>query len=367
MNENQQIEVLQPETSALELIERAQYDVAVSTAHKYPRDIQSFHRDAIALVKSDQETAESCIFRRPVGKKNGREEYAEGMSIRMAEIVAACYGNIVYGSMIIAQTERQVTARGQARDIQRNVTASSEVVESTVTKEGKPFSERMRIVVAKSALAKARRDALFQVVPRALCKPIETAARQVITGSSKPLDQRRAAVQGWILKTGLDEKRVWTALGIASVAELNDDQLIELQGIRTAIKEGEMTIDDAFPAPKASEAFPPVVRNPPSPEKEVAPPDPAAGVSSSSTVTFIQAPPDQSPQETLASLVVDEWGFTFAEFIGAITELGEGWLMKPETIDAFQDIPNANCAKILGAKRGLQKAIEAFRAKGGAK
>ena len=244
---DQQIQQLEVVNTSLEQIERAQYDVAVATAQKYPRNITHFHRDAIALVKMDQETAESCIFRRPVGKKDGREEYAEGMSVRMAEIVAACYGNIVYGSLIVEQTDRHVKARGQARDIQRNVTASSEVVESTVTKDGRPFSERMRIVVAKAALSKARRDALFQVVPRALCKPIETAARQVITGSQKPLAERRAAVVSWISKTSISPARVWAALGITSEVELNDEHLMELQGIRNAIKDGECTIDDAFP------------------------------------------------------------------------------------------------------------------------
>jgi hypothetical protein len=105
----------------------------------------------------------------------------------------------------------------------------------------------MRIVVAKAALSKARRDAIFQVVPRALCKPIEAAARNVITGSTKPLSERRAAVLAWIGKSSIGEARVWAALGIKSVKELGNDQLVELQGIRTAIKEGEVTIDDAFP------------------------------------------------------------------------------------------------------------------------
>ena len=253
MSDNQELDVIVETNTSLEQIERAQYDVAVATAHKYPRNIERFIKEAVAVVKLDQETAEACIFRRPVGKKDGREEYAEGLSVRMAEIVAAFYGNIVYGSMIIEQTDRFVKARGQARDIQRNVTSSCEVVESTVTKNGQPFSERMRIVVAKSALSKARRDALFQVVPRALCKPIESAARQVITGSQKPLSERRAAVVSWIAKTSIAPARVWSALGITNETGLNDDELLTLQGIRTAIKDGEMTIDEAFPSDEKAE------------------------------------------------------------------------------------------------------------------
>jgi len=313
-NQSQTIEVV---NTSLEQIERAQYDVAVNTAQKYPRNITHFHRDAIALVKMDQETAESCIFRRPVGKKDGREEYAEGMSVRMAEIVAACYGNIVYGSYIIEQTDRMVKARGQARDIQRNVTASSEVVESTVTKDGRPFSERMRIVVAKAALSKARRDALFQVVPRALCKPIETAARQVITGSQKPLAERRAAVVSWISKTSIAPARVWAALGITSEVELNDEHLLELQGIRNAIKDGECTIDDAFPKPESETKSTADLLKPK--EKKETKPDPRSAVMA----------------------IVEARGLTFADFVECLVSDGA---IKPQdagTIKTIADVPDA--------------------------
>ncbi len=40
----------------------------------------------------------------------------------------------------------------------------------------------MRAVVAKACLAKAWRDALFKVVPRALCKPIEAETRKLAAG-----------------------------------------------------------------------------------------------------------------------------------------------------------------------------------------
>lgn len=102
-------------------------------------------------------------------------------------------------------------------------------------------------------------------------------------------------------------------------------------------------------------------------EKNIWPADPSSGVAAGATVTFAQAPADRSPQETLAALMVDEWKFTFADFIGAVTEPGIAWLTIPEQCDSFQDVPTASATKILGAKRGLKTAIEAFRAKGGAK
>lgn len=232
---------------ALEAINRAEIDIQIATAHKYPRSMQRFQEHALSLATLDEKTAESCIYCRAVGKKDGKTEYAEGMSIRMAEIVAASYGNIRVGSMIIEQTDRQVVARGYAHDLESNFASTSEVIESTVTKDGYPFSERMRIVVAKAALAKARRDATFQVVPRAIAKPIEEACRKLAVGDVTTVSKRRDNALKWIKSLGIDAHRVWVALGISGEADLDIEKLTTLAGLRTAIKEGDETIDSVFP------------------------------------------------------------------------------------------------------------------------
>lgn len=248
------LEVLPP--SALEAAERASIDIQIATAHRFPRSMETFKSTAISMATIDEETAESCLYRRPVGKdqETGEQKFAEGMSVRMAEIVGASYGNLRVAAQIIEQTPRFIRARGMAHDLQTNFAASSEVIESTVKKNGQPYDERMRIVIAKAALAKARRDATFQVVPRALAKPVEAEVRKVLLGDAQTLERRRATVCGWIAKIGIDEKRVWAALGIAGKSDLNVDVLEKLTGIRTAVKDGEITIDEAFPpleAPKA--------------------------------------------------------------------------------------------------------------------
>ena len=61
-------------SSALEAIERASVDMQITTAHKFPRSIARFNERAIMLATIDEEVAESCIYKRPVGKdKNGNE------------------------------------------------------------------------------------------------------------------------------------------------------------------------------------------------------------------------------------------------------------------------------------------------------
>lgn len=230
--------------SAIESITRGEIDVQISTAHRFPRSMQNFKRRAIEMATIDEETAASCLYSRPVG--GGK--FAEGLSVRTAEIVGACYGNLRVGAMIVEQTERYVTARGFAHDLESNFASACEVIESTVKRDGTPYDERMRVVIAKACLAKARRDATFQVVPKALCKPIESAARAIALGDATTLAARRDSVMGWIGKLGIDAGRVFAALGILGADEIGLDQLATLTGLKTAIKDGEVTVDEAFPA-----------------------------------------------------------------------------------------------------------------------
>jgi len=240
-------DLVEPVQNSISAIERANIDIQIATAHTYPRSLAVFKNRATEMVSMDEETAQSCIYRRPVGKKNGKVVYAEGKSIRMAEIVGCCYGNLRVVSMIIEQTERFVRCRGMAHDLESNFAASSEVIESTLTSEGNPYSERMRIVVAKACLSKARRDAIFQVVPVALCKTIEDVARQTAIGTVKTLEQRRALLEDWINKLGIDPLRVYQSLGIKGIEDIGLAELETLTGIRTAIKDGDVSVEEAFP------------------------------------------------------------------------------------------------------------------------
>lgn len=248
MNEAKEVsvEVFQP--SALAALESAQIDVQVRTAHQFPRSLELFKKRSLAMATLDEEVAESCIYVRPVGKKDGKMQYAEGASIRMAEIVAASYGNIRVASRIIEQTDRFVKCEGVAHDLESNYAAKSEAVETTVTREGQPFSEGMRAVVAKACLAKAFRDATFKVVPRALCKPVYDAAKNIINGKDKPLSERIKRVQAWLASIKVDDARVFAVLEVKGWAEVSADQLTKLTGIKTSIGDGDTKIEDAFPA-----------------------------------------------------------------------------------------------------------------------
>ena len=354
-SEDIEIEVLPP--SAVEALQRGEIDTQISTAHKYPRSIATFKKRAIEMVSLDEDTAASCIYSRPVGKENGVMKYAEGMSVRLAEIVGACYGNLRVGATIVEMTQRHVTARGYAHDLESNYASSSEVIESTVDKHGRSYTERMRVVVAKAALAKARRDATFVVVPKALCRPLEDRARQIAIGDATTLAKRRAAVMGWVFKLGVPIERVFAALGIKGEDDIGIDELTTLTGLKTSIKDGEVSVDEAFPVASSAaateraakpdwdklekdaglQAEPPTNPLPPK-RRQRSGPVPSTAVKEPAGVTSPTAAKD-----LLYTELPDD--ASRSDFLEALRRMGYPGV--PASITKIEELPEEVCAKIL--------------------
>lgn len=248
--DNAPLEVMAP--SAMMAIERAQIDSQVATAKQYPRELAKFKQRAMQMATLDGETAESCVYCRPVGKdERGKQKFAEGPSIRMAEIVATCYGNIRVAARIVEQTPRYVICEGACHDLETNFAAKAEAKESTVDRNGNPYSERQGALIAKVCLSKAMRDAIFRVVPRALMKPVLDECKKVINKQTATIEQRIQRVQSWVASLKIDEKRFFAAVGVTGwvPTEFTVDIFEAITGLKTAISEGGdgNTIDDIFP------------------------------------------------------------------------------------------------------------------------
>jgi len=105
----------------------------------------------------------------------------------------------------------------------------------------------MRIVVAKAAQSKAIRDAIFRVVPKSIFKALTNKAKELALGEGLTMKQRRENVKEWIKKLGIDENRVFAALGVTGYADIGVDLMMILAGVKTAISDGDVTPNDAFP------------------------------------------------------------------------------------------------------------------------
>jgi len=224
-------------------------DIQIKTAHAFPRSIKTFKDMAMTMATADAETAESCFYVLPRGGKS-----IEGPSVRLAEIVGSAWGNVRYGARIIREDDKFIYAEGMAFDLERNVAMTIEVRRRITNKYGKKYPDDMIGTTANAACSIALRNAIFKVIPKAFVDPIYKAAKQAAIGDIQTLETRRSKMIDHFGKMGVDPSRIYWAMGIVGIEDVDLLKLEQLMGMATAIKDGDMHIDEAFPpVPKDGE------------------------------------------------------------------------------------------------------------------
>jgi hypothetical protein len=240
-------EITQIDQGVASLITKAEYDVQIATANKYPRSIKNFLDEARQLVTLNEDIAAQCIYSLPRAGKA-----IEGASARFAEIVASCWGNIRAGARIVDEDSRFITAQGVCHDLQKNVLISYEVRRRVTGNNNKKFGDDMVAVTGNAAASIALRNAILKVVPKAFWQPLHEEAKKVAIGDAKTLSSRREAALDMLQKMGVKREDVLTYLGVKGVEDITLDHLLLLRGNVTAIKEGDITVDDVFYPKKSS-------------------------------------------------------------------------------------------------------------------
>lgn len=243
--EDKPIEALAP--TVVESMTKAEIDVAIATAHRFPRSLTEFRKRALSLATIDEDVAESCYFKVRRGKnRDGTDKFIEGPSVRLAEIVASTYGNVRVAARVTEINQREVVAQGVAIDLESNYSTSVEVRMSIVGKYGR-YSDDMINMTANACCSKARRNALWGTIPFAVVKPIYEEAKRVAVGDANTLQTRRDKTLELIEKAGISRDRVFGALSIGGADDIGIEELETLKGLWTAVKDGEASADEAFP------------------------------------------------------------------------------------------------------------------------
>jgi len=241
-----------PTVGALEAQTRGEIDIQIVTARRFPRSIETFMRKASGMATLDEDTAASCFYVLP--KRKGSEKAIEGPSARLGEIVAAGWGHMRIQGRIVDVDDRFVTACGVAWDLENNVARSVEIKRRITDKNGHTYSEDMIATTANAAIAIATRNAIFQVIPNTYTRQLFNLCKKVAIGKAETLSTRRAESIEYFGKMGVPAARVFAALEVRGLEDITGDHLVTLRGLATAIREGDTTVDEAFPA--ASTAAP---------------------------------------------------------------------------------------------------------------
>lgn len=235
--------------SALSELTRAEVDVQVETAKKYPRSIQKAKEDAVALATQDQDTAQSMYYSLPRGEKR-----IEGPSVRFAEVMAYAWGNLRVEGRVVDVGERFVTAQGVCWDLEKNTGARVEVRRRITDKHGNRYGDDMIGVTSNAAVSVALRNAVFRVIPFALAKSVYDRALKTATESDKSMNERRKDwVAYWKDEHGVELRALYRVLGIGGQADIGVEEIRHMIGMRNSIEDGETTAGQMFAGPGATE------------------------------------------------------------------------------------------------------------------
>ncbi|MDR0288255.1 MAG: hypothetical protein LBI03_11210 [Clostridiales bacterium] len=240
------VEIKQSEM--LNAINRAEVDIQIATAKQYPRDIHKVLNTIATYATMDTETAEDCFY----ALRRGRGDDAqviEGLSVRMAEIIAGAWGNMRIQTRIIGNDGKTITSQGICHDLETNVAVSVEVKRRITDKQGRTYSEDMQVVTGNAASAIAFRNAILKVVPKAVTKRVIEDVKQVALGKAIDLETSRQNALANYAKAGVTEGMILNYLEIKHIKEIDKEKLFSLKAAWNAIKEGTATVYEEFIKP----------------------------------------------------------------------------------------------------------------------
>ena len=229
----------QGEAANQEAIQRAEVDIMISTARRYPRNERECVNAALSLATADQDMASGCFYKLPRGGK-----VIEGPSVRLAEIMVYAWGHTRSGARIIGQSQKDITLQSSFIDLQRNNGVIQEVRRRIQYADGTPYNDDMIQVTTMAGAAIAWRNGVFRIIPRGYVNRIMKEAQRVAVGDARTLEERRAKCVAAFQKYGIFEPVLCAHMGIAKPEEIDLDGLDYLIGIFNSIRDGEMDVNE---------------------------------------------------------------------------------------------------------------------------
>lgn len=242
---------------------RAMVQARVFTALQMKR--VPFHvRSKILEACARPTFAETAMYRKPVGKKDGQMQYAEGPSIRFAEEAYRSLGNLWSSLTVQFENADKRVLRFDLMDLESNNTDSHiitvpKTVERSFLKDGQvPISSRQnsrgRIVYLVEAtdddlqvkqgamVAKARRDAILRALPSDMKEDAIEAIKKTLAkrDSADPQAALKRIMDAFQMDLRILPDQIEKYLG-HEIAVITPAEIQSLRGVYTAIKDGDTT------------------------------------------------------------------------------------------------------------------------------
>lgn len=222
----------------------SEIDVMIATSKRFPRRKD---RD-IALKVMDRATLNAEIAAECIYNLKRGEKIIQGPSIRFAEIVRSCFGNIRVAARFVRidaddKMRQAVIVEAVAYDTETNDMETAQVRRSIMTspRQGtpRPFTADMIAVTVMAAQAIARRNAILALVPKAVWIDGFYKVEGVVKGEEKTLNERRTKMLEEFAKFGIKPEDLFASMGVESEQEIGLNDMPRLAGMWSALKDGE--------------------------------------------------------------------------------------------------------------------------------
>lgn len=258
--------------SALEALQRAEVDVAIATAHRFPRDIALSVRHAEVMACRNQKIAEKMHYAVPKGGKT-----RVGPSIGFAKVLIQAWRNSTAIARVIGADQHNVHLQGVCHDLESNVRIGFEMdwpvqAPKDLESEGVEARWKFQIDNAKRAgRSVALRDAIFAVVPVTLFDEVLEKAKLVALGTGASFEEKRNNAISACKAKKISQPMIYKALGVAGLESITADDLIWLKSALQNIEDGLDTVESLFGPPDTVKAQVPKRKGATTKEPEQAP------------------------------------------------------------------------------------------------
>ena len=217
-------------------------------AKKFPRSYTYAYAKAIEACQR-KSFADKAFFSYPRGGQT-----VTGVTIRFAEEMARCYGNLDYGIKEMSHEEGKSEMQAYCWDLETNTISSQNFTVEHIleTKQGNRKLTSQRDIYERTANDGARRlrSRILAILPPDLVEDCINECKKTLAGQNTlPLiDKVKSMVSGFA-KLGVTAEMLEKRLG-HTIESTNNDELVEYIGIFNGLKQKETTISDWFEQPK---------------------------------------------------------------------------------------------------------------------
>jgi hypothetical protein len=219
-------------------------------AKRFPRDeVQAYAKAMEACQRPTM--AEKAFYSFPRGGQT-----VEGPTIRFAEELARCWGNIDYGIKELSQDEGKSEMQAYAWDLETNAQSIQNFTNPHQREVGKKMQTltSLRDIYENNANMATRRlrSRILAILPSWFVEDAIAECKKTLAGHNElPLVDRVKKMVVQFAKLGVTQEQIEKRLK-RKIDTMNADDFVEYIGIYNAIKQGESKIAEWFEAEKVA-------------------------------------------------------------------------------------------------------------------